>query len=469
MKEDLISKLVETFKQETEKYSNSFDDVVNYKCEDFFKKNNPEKGYHSVDASIIFKNFTLKLEYKIDISMLMPKSTVEMRFMFENGKLPVEYSIYDLFNIIDNTNFKLYTFAYVTNETKMKEVLNYLVETFKEYKERIEELSNSIEQICILEKDIDEKINMLLDEKIFDSRDAFYLMHMLELYYVIDISRFTQESYLDYLAGRYKKSIKRYNKLGKKITKYEQRLVEYMKRGDVKEPITNTLDTFTDARKLKDAKIELLPMLLTWFILTPFWTIIYSLIFYIALHFISRGAIYTGGTDLFMIFMPSFITSIINSFFVRKIVYKMFFRKKYEKIMALDEIENGEKVINNMSKLFQFIIAIGIVISILSANTNIMFYEDSFKDNLEFLRIKGESYNYTDVDCVYKANGIRNDFGQVVNNPTYVIVLKGGKQINLYYTMEFNDIKENIIPIFENHNIEIKEIDLVDNIENLQE
>ena len=67
---------------------------------------------------------------------------------------------------------------------------------------------------------------------------------------------------------------------------------------------------------------------------------------------------------------------------------------------------------------------------------------------------------------MYKADGIINDFGQVVNNPTYVIILKGGEKINLYYDVEFEDIKENIIPIFEGHNIEIREIDLVDNIQN---
>ena len=84
---------------------------------------------------------------------------------------------------------------------------------------------------------------------------------------------------------------------------------------------------------------------------------------------------------------------------------------------------------------------------------------------MDFLSVKGEELLYSDVECVYKANGIINDFEQIVSNPTYVIVLKGGNKINLYYYMEFETIKENIIPIFEKNNIQIKEIDLVDNIE----
>ena len=105
----------------------------------------------------MFKNFVLKLEYKINISMLIPKSTVEMRFMFENGKLPVEFSIYDILNIIDKDNFKCYTFGYVATENKMKQVLKYLVDTFKEYKDKIEEVSESSEKIGEIEKDTEDK------------------------------------------------------------------------------------------------------------------------------------------------------------------------------------------------------------------------------------------------------------------------------------------------------------------------
>ena len=155
MKEDLISKLIDTFKQETEKISNSLDGVVNFKYEEFFKKNNPQKGYHSIDALIIFKNYTLKFEYKINVSMLIPKSTIEMRFMFENGKLPVEYSMYDVLEIVDKNNFKTYTFPYVTSESKMKDILNYLFEEFKSYKDSIEELSENIDKISVLENNID--------------------------------------------------------------------------------------------------------------------------------------------------------------------------------------------------------------------------------------------------------------------------------------------------------------------------
>jgi len=467
MKEDLMKKLVETFKTETEKYSNELEGVVNFKYDEFFRKNNPAKGYHSIDANIMFKNFVLKLEYKINVSVLIPKSTIAMRFMFENGKLPLEFSIYDILNLIDKDNFKCYTFGYVTTEEKMRQVLKYLVDTFKEYKDKIEQVTESREKISEIEKDTEDKIKLFLNEDIFKSRDAFYLMHMLELYYIIDVSRFTIDAYIDYTVGKYSKSIKKYNKLKGKLTGYEKRLVEYINKNinQMHVPIEQEMNTLVQAKKLKNIKTELLPMYLSWLVLTPVWCIIYDLVYYIATYFLYKEAVYITGSFPFAIFLPAFMTAIIHSYFTRSTVYKLLFRKKYNDIKALDEIENGGKVEKVMAKLFQFIIAASLVFSVLIANTNIAFYDEYFKDNLDLLSIKGTSYNYQDVYCVYKAGGITNDFGQVVNNPTYVIAIKGGEQINLYYDVEYEEAKNNIIPIFEKHNIEIREIDLVDNIE----
>lgn len=467
MKEDLIKRLVETFKSETEKYSNELEGVANFKYDEFFRKNKPEKGYHSIDANIMFKNFVLKLEYKVNVSLLIPKSTVEMRFMFENGKLPVEFSIYDILNIIDKDNFKCYTFGYVTTEDKMKKVLKYLVSTFKEYKDKIQEISESSEKITTVEEDIEEKIKIFLNEDIFKSRDAFYLMRMLELYYVVDTSRFTLDAYLDYTTGKHVKAIKKYNKLKGKLTNYEKRLVEYiaLNINKIQIPIEQEINTLAQAKKLKSIKTELFPMYLSWLILTPIWCVVYDLVYYVATYFLYKNAIYVTGSSPFAIFLPAFITAIIHSFFARSTMNKLLFKKKYKDLNALDEIENGDKVEKVMSKVFQFIIAASLVFSVLVANTNIAFYEEHFKDNLNLLRIKGEMYNYKDVYCVYKADRITNDFGQVVYNPTYVIILKGGEQINLYYDVDFEDAKNNIIPIFEKQNIEMREIDLVDNIE----
>lgn len=466
MKEDLIKRLVETFKVEAEKYSNELEGVVNYKCDEFFKKNNPDKGYHSVDAKIMFKNFVLKLEYKININLFLPKSILEMRFIFENGKLPIEFSIYDILNIIDKENFKCYTFSSITTEEKLKQILKYLIDTFKTYKYKIKEISEKNESIQEIEKDVEDKIKLFINEDIFKSRNALYLMRMLDLYYVMDVSRFTLDAYIDYIAGKYSKATKKYNKLNGKLTNYEKRLVECIKSrpNEIQIPVEQEMNTLVQAKKLKNVKTELFSMYLSWLVLTPIWCIIYDLIYYIATYFLYKDAIYVTGSFPLVIFLPAFMTAVIHSYFARSTIYKLLYRKKYKEIKALNEIENSVRLEKTMSKIFQFIIAASLIFSVLVANTNIAFYEEYFKDNLDLLNIKGTSYNYQEVECVYKARRTTNTFGKIVDSPTYVIVLKGGEQINLYYDVEIEDIEKNIIPILQKHNIEIREIDLSENI-----
>ena len=260
MENKKVNSLVEKFKTKTENLSNQIEGIKNYYINEYYKKNNPEKGYHSLDAVFSFGTYELKLEYKINISMLIPKSTLEMRFMFEDSKLPVEYSIYDILDVIDDTNFNCYTFGYVTTDAQIEEILKYLWDTFIKYKEKIDELAINEEILKKLETNIQEKVELLLNEKIFETRNAMYLMHMLELYYAVDVSRVTSDAYIHYTEGNYKKSIKEYSKA--KLTAYEKRLVDFMKQNKNKtinyEVMPKNLNTTCEARKLKKPKKELL-------------------------------------------------------------------------------------------------------------------------------------------------------------------------------------------------------------------
>ena len=203
MKGNIIEKLVETFKVETEKQKDSIGEVFNYHIDTYYRKNNPEKGYHSLDANYYFGSYTLRLEYKINVSMIIPRSTLVMRFMFEEGKYPVEYSIYDLLNIIDKDKFNTYTIASITTKDEMKEGIKYLLDTFIKYKERIDELVNNTEKKSKIENDIDDNIFLLLNDRVFKSRDVDYLTNILELYYVVDTSRYTCSAYNEYVNGKY--------------------------------------------------------------------------------------------------------------------------------------------------------------------------------------------------------------------------------------------------------------------------
>lgn len=444
-KKNLIDRLIVRFKEETKSIADKFEDCT-YSVELYFKNNNPANGVHSIDAIFEFEEYILRLEYKLNVSILLPKGLLEMRIMFKNGSLPVEYSIYDILDIIKNEDFKCYTLPYINSEKKMTSGLKYLLKAFQKYKNRIEKIVEDNSRIHELELNVDNKIFMFLNERIFKTRSVEYLTRMLELYYVLDAARFTNDMYLNVCRKNYKKAIKKYSKLNGKLTIYEQRLINYINENEIKDILPNNLKTLENMKKLRYESKNLIGLYLSWLILTPICTIPYVLVFLISYLVLNKGAIYTSFSNIPVTIFCGFITAITISYFCRKKIYKTFFRKNKEELLALYEIENTNGANRFMMKVLQFIIAASIVITVFMANTNLQFRENEFVDNLNFFSIKGKQIEYSNVEKVYK----------VYSNNTeteYVILLKNGDKIDMYYDLSEYEINKYILPIFEKKNI----------------
>lgn len=456
-KKTLIDKLILTFKEETEKLKEKFGECE-YTTEVYFRNNNPEKGLHSVDACFEFEKYILKFEYKVNVSMLMPKSLVEMRFMLKTGKLPVEYSIYDILDIIKPDDFKCYTLPLINSKKQMVSAIRYLAKTFLRYKNRIEKVVDDANKVQELEKNIDDKIFMLLNERVFKSRDVGYLTRILELYYVVDTARFTSKNYLNVLKGKYKKAIKQYSREENKLTNYEKRLLQYIKENEVKDILPENLKTLENAKKVQGSFKELLSMYISWIVVTPFWAAIYLLVYAISYIAFNKGTIYTTYSNIPYIILFGFITSIVSSYFLRKKIYKIFFRKNQKEMLAFDELENTKATNKFMTKFLQFVIATSLVLTVLFANTNLQFREDGIVSNLDFFSIKGEFIEYTQIDKLYKTEYTVDVLGEKMDATTYTISLKNGEKIDLSYELTTEEIEEKILPILNTHNVVLESI-----------
>lgn len=457
---NITDRLIVTFKEETSKLKEKFEDCQ-YNIKIYFKNNNPQKGVHSVDAIYEFDKYILQIQYKVNVSMFIPKSLLEMRFMLKTGNLPVEYSIYDMLDVMKVDDFKCYTIPYISNEKVMISSIKYLANTFKKYKKRIEKIASDDEKIHELEKNVDDKIYLLLNERVFKSRSVTYLTNILELYYVVDTSRFTGDIYSNVIKANYDKALKKYAKLKGKLTYYEQRLIKYITKNEIKDILPVNLLKLKESKKVLSSIKSSLVMLLTCLLLTPAWCVVYFLVFLIAYLFFNNGAIYTSYTNYMVIPAVAFITSIISSYFLRKKAYKIFFKKEQKEILAIDELENSPTVERRMSKFLQFVIAVSLVFTILLANTNIQFRNDNIICNLNLLSIKGQTINYENIEKMYKAKSVTNDFGKRINETAYVILLKNNEQIDLYYDISDEDVEKYILPIIIKKNIPIEEIDTV--------
>lgn len=468
----IIIDLITELNRMSEEYSKNNNDIQNYTTNLYYKHNIPERGIKMFEAVMNFSGYIVKLEFKTSMGTLIPKNTLDIKFMFEEGNLPVEYSIYELFNEIDKKNFNCYTIPYITNTNKMREAFEYLMMTFGKYKKRIEKLSKNKSAIDRLEETMRKEITDTYNGDIFKTTNPDYLMRMLDTFYMLSVTKFTSDTYLLYLKGKYIKAVKKYNSL-KKPTFYEARLKEHIqqkvenKEKQVDEKvIPNNLRTLQEIRDLEsNPTSHLIPMLVAWIAMSPIWFFAYTLLYYFVGIFLRKGTLYVAGADIMYLILPAFLTSIIQSYFLKKKIYKKIFKKKYEEVKEIDNLINGTGEETFMTKLLQFTIALSLVFTLLLTNCNIKFLPDGFIDNMRFLSIKGTYIEYTKVDKVYRVNSKINVFGKRVDNPSHVIVLKNGDMIDLYEIMMYEDTEKNIIPILEGKKIPIEEIDLIQDLE----
>ena len=466
----LTDKIVETFKNKTEEYSKTLN-AENFHYEELYLKGKKENGKAFAMSVLEFKDFFLKINYRVHAPMLLPSSTLEMRILFKGGKFPVEYSIYDLLNIIDETNFICYTIPYITTEELMEQALAHLMDCFTIYKLQIEELFHDKYKFAILEENIETQIQKTIGGKVFESGSIEYMIRMLEVYYLFDTSKFTTEIYTEeVLTGKYKKAVKHYKKKGEKATIYESRLAEFLwQRKEEYSFIPENLHTNKVVKKYQKVGIKGTFLSgLAFFILMPLWTFAYGLIYALTHFKISEGSLYMTNSEYPLLIIVGFVTAVVNMYFVRKILAKITYGKRFEEYNRIDAIQNPASTNNKMSKSFQFVIAAGIALSVLAANTYIKFNENNIILNTDMLQVNGTEIPYTMVDSVYKTEKIKG-FKEYVEVDNYVIVLKDNTKIELYMYMTNEEFEQYVLPILNKKEIEIKNIDLLENIPKVED
>lgn len=283
-------------------------------------------------------------------------------------------------------------------------------------------------------------------------------------YYFYDFFalRFTTEAFDYYLKGDFEKACKRLSKI-KKPTGYEKRLFDTLRSGmyekceTVPKDIAYFGDNFSTS---KDDIKEFMVLFASWFILTPLTSAVYLLIFFLVFLMENKGSVYLMGPEYNFPFClcAGFFTAIAVSYFTRFKFYKLFNKKGYEKYEKLSSMQNGKGADSFMKGFAYVIFCVSIVLSVLLCKWNINFTEKGVIDNTKFLSLRGEYYTYEEIERVYYLPERTNDFGDVLEFPSYVMVADG-KEIDFYEFADIEDYEKELLPFLEGKGIKIEKAD----------
>ncbi len=263
-------------------------------------------------------------------------------------------------------------------------------------------------------------------------------------------NRFSSDAFFLLLKGKKAKAIKRFHKQ-KRLLSYERRILNLLESGETistsdVSAVNKCLESYNDMGVQKTGFKELSAMFISWLVLTPVISLVYLGIFYLAVLLQKQNSIYLMGAsyNFYGCFFSAFITAIAVSYFTRLRFYKLLHKKSYEEYCEADCFANGGGSDRFMKAFSRIVIIISLFGCVLLGKWNINFLSNGFVDNSRFFSLKGEYHSYDEVDSVFYRPNRTNDFGHTLDEPSYVLVLKSGEEIDFY---EYDEIENYEVPL----------------------
>lgn len=287
-------------------------------------------------------------------------------------------------------------------------------------------------------------------QRIFESTDET-MFELNEFHYKFLTLRFSSAPFLNFLKGNRAKAIKQLKKT-KNPTDYETRLLTLWSSEEACElpdlsAIVQNAKAHSDSGVGKTDLKEFFTVFLSWILLCPVISAVYLTIYFLFMCIEGRGSIYLMGPIYNFPFciLAGFITAIAVSYFTRFTFYKWIYKKDYEIMCERDAIQNNGGSDRLMKGFLRILILLSLALCVLLCKWNLNFLSDGFVDNTKFFSLRGEYHSYSQVERIYYKADRVNGLGETLDFPSYVLVLKNGKEIDFYEYDETERCEERLL------------------------
>ena len=392
-------------------------------------------------AKIYYHAFVVEFKYTAHGMLSVTNSLVDCRVYFDKTENAVGIPMALLVDYCDVDTATPVCIPCISNEPGMQQAIDCVGGVVKQLLPEIARISSSTEQR-------NEILNTYRAEVkyIFDLSDSeLAAMDINSLCSDFFTLRFVSESFLNYIKGDRARAVKQLSKI-KKLTGYEKRMIRLWSisgQNDLPDlsAIVDNAQCYNASGVQKGTFKEFMSSFIAWFVLTPAISAVYLGLFFFLTWLEGRNSVYLMGPiyNFPYCILLGFLTAIGASYFTRFRFYKWLFKKDYDKYCEMEHIQNGGGSDRLMKGFLAVLVAGSLAGCVLFAKWNLNFLADGFYDNTDFFCVKGTFHSYDEVERVYYKPDRVNDFGEMLNYPSYVLVLKNGEEIDLY---EFDDIEE---------------------------
>ncbi len=419
----------------------------------------------SAIGTLCFSGFNVEFEYCLECGGITEKSGLSIILDFSKRySTPLKCMMYDIIGLIDKDNFNCWFYCFIENAERMELCFDKLSKDFSEVLPKIKSFAVSKYNLQLIEevlnKNIKETVGISLtddfNKEISENEDISLedtYDYLFGLYFGFEQCAFASYEYRDFLSGDYKKALRKYEKKKNKLI-YEKSIIDYINNCTSKVPIlSEEYQCLRDGLKEYTGANGSVPFLVSSAVMLIPFTAFCIGIYYAIAAIIYSSAVYASPLEWYnalSCLIPAMICSFAAGYFIREKIYRRLFRKRYRGLMDYDAIFETKKSKKRMRVLFYLIYILAIVSVFLFANCGFVIGENGVYDKSNYLNMNGKYYSYDEIYEVYC-------IGEG-NEEEFIIYFDDGNSLNLSYSTENSNIHQKILPIFEEHNVEITNV-----------
>ncbi len=407
-------------------------------CETFsvFKKGDQAENIKKHFAELTYSpGYVLLFQYTAHGMAGIVNSILECYLLLDRSPA-LPYPLSHVIGCLGVLSPSLLTIPLITDAQTMRDAFAQQAAVFLDRQADIETLLTDSDKAEAVRLSFLEEVDALTDEKISElsPEDVW----SLEFFYTLYTHRMVDTPYLQYMQGNIDKALVKLERM-KYQSGYEKGLLSLLrKKGSACRAVPPSVEEnlrlkYTKNGAPKNSARELCALFLSWIALTVLWAPFFLGIFFLFYYVEGRNAELVLGpmAQLPMIFLPTFLMAICTSYYTRNFAFRLLFKKAYQQTQRLDHIENGPGSDRLMKVFLTLILICGMFFTMLLVKWNVKLLPNGIVDNSSFFSLSETYYRYNEVEKVrYQPN--RQISGETVDISSYVIVLKDGKEIDLY-------------------------------------
>lgn len=429
-------------------------------------------GVLGITAVFSFDGFDLLLTY--DKQSTLP-GVMYMCVRFDLDPYGVRVLSYDLMPYLSTRgkDFGCVMFSYVSCEETLGAAHKAFKAFFERYRGELAELALDGERRDELLGDMRHDLESCYGFDVFESGAH---KELVSNYHSWQILRYMQGAYSYFLRGKLKKSAKVYKRY-KNRSSYENMLLHYLSESPdapVYDPYLEYDKTARESlRGLSEtgekfvSHFELAAFFFGYLIGIPLFTLPYIALYFIFALIAANGAVFYSALEPYNVafaVIPAIFTAIPFSFYVRGAAYKLFFRKKYRKIVDTEALTVTDGTRKFIKVMLNIILVLSISMTVLIANCGVAVTERGVVDKSGFFELRGQIYEWDSIDSVWLIEGRINGLDEWLDSHSYVLLLKDGTTLDLYQYTEQEDAEKKVAPTLIEHCGEIRKCRSIDEV-----